>query len=73
MQDLYEDDSYSEDMAMYQSLLRDLALNVILLDNQEAEKSLFDFLQMVGDFELLGEMTSLAMTRATLAMPEGNA
>jgi len=65
MQDLY-DDNYGQcdgDIAMYQSLLRDLALNVILLDNKEAEKSLFDFLQMVGDFELLGEMTALAMTR----------
>lgn len=63
MQDVYEDDPWDTDMALYKNLLRAHALNVILLDNKEAEESLFDILQLVGDLELLGEMTALSMAR----------
>jgi hypothetical protein len=40
---------------------RQLVLNVILLKDPEINKSLFDYLQCIGEFELLGEMTRLTM------------
>ena len=46
---------------VHTNYLRDLALNVILLENDEANKSLFEYIQFVGDFELLGEITRLSM------------
>lgn len=40
---------------------RQLVLNVILLKDPEINKSLFDYLQCIGEFELVGEMTRLTM------------
>ena len=62
MRDLYEE-LPGKDTESYKDLLRDLSLYVVSLDNKEAEKSLFDFLQLAGDFELLGEMTALSIKR----------
>ena len=46
---------------MHTNYLRDLALNVILLEDEDINKSLFEYIQLVGDFELLGEITRLTM------------
>ena len=58
-----ENDTYVEELYnnLHTNLLRELALNVILLENEEVNKSLFDYIQFVGDFELLGEVTRLTM------------
>ena len=45
----------------FQNLLRELALNVILLKNKDVNESLFNYIQFVGEFELLGEITALTM------------
>jgi|TARA_B100000073_G_scaffold339242_1_gene337418 hypothetical protein len=46
---------------IHTNYLRDLALSVVLLNDEGANKSLFDYIQFVGDFELLGEITRLTM------------
>ena len=46
---------------MHGNYLRDLSYNIILLENEELNKSLFDYLQMVGDMELVGELTRLTL------------
>lgn len=56
-----EDYNFEE---VHENYLRDLALNVILLDNENANKSLFEYIQLVGDFELLGEITRLTMKKS---------
>lgn len=48
---------------IHTNFLRELALNVILLENDEVNKSLFEYIQIVGDFELLGEITALTMKK----------
>lgn len=50
---------------MHTNYLRDLALNVILLEDEDINKSLFEYIQLVGDFELLGEITRLTMKGKT--------
>ena len=50
-----------EIMNTHTNYLRDLALNVILLENEDVNKSLFEYIQFIGDFELLGEITALSM------------
>ena len=50
---------------MHTNYLRDLALNVILLEDEDINKSLFEYIQLVGDFELLGEITHLTMKGKT--------
>ena len=47
--------------AMHTSYLRELALNIILLEDEDANKSLFKYMQCIGEFELLGEITALTM------------
>ena len=47
--------------SMHTNHLRDLALNVILLEDEDINKSLFEYIQFMGDFELLGEVTRLTM------------
>ena len=47
--------------SMHTNHLRDLALNVILLEDEDVNKSLFEYIQFMGDFELLGEITRLTM------------
>ena len=47
--------------SMHTNYLRDLALNVILLEDEDINKSLFEYIQFMGDFELLGEVTRLTM------------
>ena len=47
--------------SMHTNYLRDLALNVILLEDEDVNKSLFEYIQFMGDFELLGEVTRLTM------------
>lgn len=47
--------------AVHTNYLRDLALNVILLKDEAVNQSLFEYIQVVGDFELLGEVTALTM------------
>jgi len=46
---------------IHRNYLRQLALDVILLENKELTKSLFEYIQVMGEFELLGEMTALTM------------
>jgi len=46
---------------IHRNYLRQLALDVILLENKELNKSLFEYIQVMGEFELLGEMTALTM------------
>lgn len=46
---------------IHTNLLRELALNVILLEDKNINNSLFEYLQFIGDFELLGEITRLTM------------
>ena len=46
---------------MHTNYLRELALNVILLKDDDINKSLFEYIQFIGDFELLGEVTQLTM------------
>ena len=46
---------------IHTNYLRDLALSVVVLNDEDANKSLFDYIQFVGDFELLGEITRLTM------------
>ena len=46
---------------VHTNYLRDLALNVILLKDKDVNQSLFEYIQVVGDFELLGEITALTM------------
>ena len=48
---------------MHTNYLRDLALSLILLENEEVNKSIFEYVQFVGDFELLGELTALTMKK----------
>lgn len=48
---------------MHTNFLRDLSLSLILLENEEVNKSLFEYVQFVGDFELLGELTALTMKK----------
>ena len=51
---------------IHTNYLRDLALSVVLLKDEEVNKSLFDYIQFVGDFELLGEVTRLTMSQEAL-------
>ena len=46
---------------IHSNYLRDLALSVILLEDEEVNKGLFEYIQFVGDMELLGEVTRLTM------------
>jgi hypothetical protein len=46
---------------IHRNYLRQLALDIILLENKELNKSLFEYIQVMGEFELLGEMTALTM------------
>ena len=50
-----------EIMNTHTNYLRDLALNIILLEDEDVNKSLFEYIQFIGDFELLGEITALSM------------
>lgn len=49
---------------IHTNYLRDLALNVILLNDEDVNKSLFEYVQFVGDHELLGEITRLTMKKS---------
>tara|TARA_B100001029_G_scaffold179043_1_gene187205 strand:+ start:2719 stop:2922 length:204 start_codon:yes stop_codon:yes gene_type:complete len=53
--------------SMHTNHLRDLALNVILLENDDVNKSLFEYIQFMGDFELLGEVTRLTMKQEAVS------
>ena len=50
-----------EILSAHTNYLRELALNVILLEDEDVNKSLFEYIQFIGDFELLGEITALSM------------
>jgi len=54
-------DDIEATLNVHRNYLRQLALDIILLENEDINKSLFEYIQVMGEFELLGEMTALTM------------
>jgi len=54
-------DDIEATLNVHRNYLRQLALDIILLEDDDINKRLFEYIQVMGEFERLVEMTALTM------------